>query len=202
MMTSRVIRAALTQTVNAFPDMPAKLEDLPALAGRLEEIRAANVAHHVELLGTAKAQGARVSCFGELFTAPYFALRDDPMWLGLAEDALTGPTVTTLRQVARQHSIIIIAPLYELASSGRRFNTAVVTTKRGAEHVSQDSHSARENEQGSFWKGTITSAPMERTSWAHAVEVSYFPVWETSAEDCVASATTDTSRDVVAGPGR
>ena len=108
MKSTRIVRAALTQTINAFPDMPA---DLTQLEGRLEEVRQANVTHHLALVSEAKAQGVKVICFGELFPAPYFALRNDPMWLGLAEDAHTGKTVTTLREVAQRESMIIIAPI-------------------------------------------------------------------------------------------
>jgi len=46
-----------------------------------------------------------VVCLGELFTAPYFALGEDPLWFGLAEDALDGPTVRTLSTLARELGI-------------------------------------------------------------------------------------------------
>lgn len=185
MMTSRVIRAALTQTVNAFPHMPAEVEELPALAGRLEEIRAANVAHHLELLAAAQRQGARLICFGELFTAPYFALRDQPFWLGLAENALSGPTVTALRQAAKAHSIIIVAPIYELASSGQRFNTAVIIDELGEvlgtyrkTHIPHG-----ENEQGTFLEGHYyqRSDGNNLLGPRNVSKSPYFPVWETSA---------------------
>ncbi len=125
------VRAALTQTVNAYRDMPATVDRLPALAGRLADIRRANVDHHVALLREAAARRVQIICFGELFTGPYFALGRDPMWLGLAEDAATGETVTALREAAREAGIIVIAPIYEQAAGGRRFNTAVVIDERG-----------------------------------------------------------------------
>ncbi|MDP1827814.1 MAG: nitrilase-related carbon-nitrogen hydrolase [Archangium sp.] len=176
-----MIRAALTQTINAFPDMP---EDLKRLEGRLEDVRKANVDHHLALVASAKQQGVQVICFGELFPGPYFALRNDPMWLGLAEDAHTGKTVTTLRQVAQEQSMIIIAPLYELAPSGRRFNTAVVIDETGEvlgtyrkTHIPHGT-----NEQGSFLEGNY----YERSDGGNSLgprNVSknpFFPVWQTS----------------------
>ena len=84
---SRVVRAALTETRNAFADMPARVDDLGRLAGRMEEVRAANVEHHIELIARAAAAGAQVIGLGELFTAPYFALDRSELWFELAEDA-------------------------------------------------------------------------------------------------------------------
>lgn len=129
---SRTIRVALSETCNAYSDMPASLADLKALANRLDDIRAANVAHHVDLARAAAGAGAQILGMGELFTGPYFALGRDPMWLGLAEDALVGPTVTTLRGTARETGLILVAPIFEHDPlSGRRFNTAVVIDEAG-----------------------------------------------------------------------
>ena len=73
-----VVRAAMTETKNAYQGMPSSLDDLTVLAdelagtldGKLEDIRSANVAHHVELIAAAHAEGARVVGLGELFVAP------------------------------------------------------------------------------------------------------------------------------------
>lgn len=129
---SRVIRVALTQTKNVYPDMPASVADLGRLAPHLDHVRRANVEHHVALMEAARERQAQVICFGALFTAPFFALRKDPMWWALAEDALTGPTVTELRAAARELRLIVVAPIYELdGRSGKRFSTAVVIDERG-----------------------------------------------------------------------
>ena len=72
-----VLRAAMTQTVNAYRGMPATVDGLGALRDRLEDIRRANVDHHLGLLEAAAEQHVMAVCLGELFTAPYFALRDD-----------------------------------------------------------------------------------------------------------------------------
>ena len=95
-----VVRAALTQTVNAYKGMPAKVADLGRLKGRLDDIRAANVEHNVALIKAAARAGAKIACLGELCTAPYFALGKDPMWLALAEDAERGPSVKAFAKAA------------------------------------------------------------------------------------------------------
>lgn len=182
-MTSPV-RAALTQTVNAFPGMPTTVEGLGALASRLDAIREANVAHHVALVKAAKAQGAQVVCFGELFPAPYFALRHDAFWVGLAEDAREGPTVTALKAVAKAQGVILVAPLYEKTKGGQRFNTAVVIDEAGEvlgcyrkTHIPHG-----KNEQGEFLERHYYErsdgqlGPQRRNVSRNP----YFPVWETS----------------------
>ncbi len=184
MSQSRIVRAALTETANAFPQMPASVDGLPALATRLEDLRRANVEHHVSLVTAAAAQGVKVICFGELFPGPYFALRNDPMWLGLAEDAREGPTVTTLREAAKRHLMIIIAPIYELAPSGKRFNTAVVIDETGevlgTYRKTHIPHGA--NEQGSFLEGNYyeRSDGQNLLGPRNVSKNAAFPVWQTS----------------------
>lgn len=183
-MSDRIVRAALTETVNAYREMPARVEDLAKLETKLPAIRRANVEHHIGLMKAAKAQGARVICFGELFPAPYFALTNAPMWTALAEDWREGMTVTELRAAARAHSMIVIAPIYELDRSGKRFNTAVVIDETGAvlgkfrkAHIP---HGA--NEQGQFLEGLYYDRSNGENG-PHVRNVSknpFFPVWETS----------------------
>jgi len=128
---SRVIRAAMTETKNAFADMPATIEELPRLAGRLDEIRDANLAHHGELIERAAAQGAKLVGLGELFTAPYFALTTFlEQWLGLAEPAEGGPTHHFMAALAKRLGVVIVAPIYERRGD-RRYNTALVIDADG-----------------------------------------------------------------------
>ena len=181
---SRVIRVALSETRNAYAFMPATVAQLPALADRLEEIRAANVAHHVGLALEAKSAGAQILGMGELFTAPYFALGRDPMWLGLAEDALEGPTVSTLRQAARDTGLILVAPIFELdPRSGRRFNTAVAIDETGEilGRYRKTHIPVGENEQGAFCETFYYDrSDGELGVWPKNISRNrFFPVFET-----------------------
>lgn len=120
---TRIVRAALTETRNVA-DLRAPFD--------AAAIRAANVRHHVELVARAASLGARIIGFGELFTAPYFALERDPRWHALAEDARDGESVRVFADVARRHGVVVVMPLYEQdAATGRRFNTAVVIDADG-----------------------------------------------------------------------
>jgi hypothetical protein len=63
------IRAAMTQTCNAYTPMPASVDDLGTLAPRLDEIRRANVEQHLQLIERARERGVVVIGLGELLFA-------------------------------------------------------------------------------------------------------------------------------------
>ena len=181
-----VVRAALTQTMNAFADMPERVEDLGRIEGRLEDIRRANVDHHIELIGAARDAGAQIICLGELFPAPYFALNKNPMWIAMAEDAAAGLTVTGLQRVAAERGIVIVAPIYELEKkTGRRFNTAVVIDAGGRvlgkyrkAHIPRGA-----NEQGEFIETFYygrSEGPQNEPSEFILGGNPYFPVFKTA----------------------
>ncbi len=126
------VRVAMTQTLNAFRDMPDSLDGIASLADRLDDIRSANVRHNLDLLMRAGSSGIQAVCLGELFTAPYFALTRDDLWFSLAEDAATGPTISEISEAAARLGIVVVAPIYECEmETGRRFNTAVVIDADG-----------------------------------------------------------------------
>lgn len=128
----RTLRAALTETCNVYQGMPESRESLAEIADRVDDIRATNLEHHAELIALAAGAGARLVGLGELFPFPYFALEKNPIWIEAAEDAFSGPTVTRMRAAAREHAVVVVAPIYELdGASGRRFNTAVIIDAAG-----------------------------------------------------------------------
>jgi len=182
---TRPLRIALTETVNAYGPMPVDLAGLAQLTPRLDDVRAANVEHHLKLLRVAAGAGAQVVGLGELFTGPYFALSRDPLWFGLAEDAQSGPTVSALRSLARELSLVLVAPIYELdGDSGARFNTAVIIEADGAvagryrkNHIP---HGA--NERAGFHEDFYYGAGQGElgNGSANISSNPFFPVFETS----------------------
>jgi beta-ureidopropionase len=85
---------------------------------------------HDELIGKAAAEGAQVTCLQEIFHGPYFCAEQDPKWYDTAEPD-DGPTVTRMRDVAKQHNMVLVVPFYEMEQTGVYYNTAVVIERDG-----------------------------------------------------------------------
>ncbi len=184
----RIVRVALTETCNVYRPMPPTVARLGELRGHLEAVRNANIEHHLGLIDRAADAGAQLVGMGELCTSPYFALAQDPMWLALAEDAASGPTITAFRERARARQLILVAPIFEVeATTGRRFNTAVLIDERGEilgkyrkTHIPEG-----RNEQNAFHESFYYGASDGQLGAApgltkHAAQNPFFPVFETS----------------------
>jgi beta-ureidopropionase len=86
---------------------------------------------HIELIGKAAADGSQVTCLQEIFFGPYFPAEQDPKWYATAEPE-DGPTITRMREVARQHGMVLIVPWYEEAMTGVYYNSAAVIDADGS----------------------------------------------------------------------
>ncbi len=75
-------------------------------------------------------QGAQVVCLQELFTSRYFCQSEDHRHFELAQP-IPGPTTQQLCDSARQHSLVIVAGLFERRAAGLFHNTAVVIDADG-----------------------------------------------------------------------
>ena len=95
--------------------------------GDKESMIAAAVNH----IQTAASAGAQVVCLQELFYGPYFCQVQDADYYSYTEAIPDGPTTKLLQDVARQHGIVIIAPMYEEEHPGIYYNTAAVTPRGG-----------------------------------------------------------------------
>jgi beta-ureidopropionase len=85
---------------------------------------------HVALIAKAAAEGAQITCLQEIFNGPYFPAEQDPKWYATAERD-DGPTVTRMRELARDHGMALVVPFYEEAQSGVYYNSAVVIERDG-----------------------------------------------------------------------
>jgi beta-ureidopropionase len=98
----------------------------------LETIREANVALHEGLIAEAAAQGVQILCMQEIFTGPYFCAEQTPRWYEATEHIPDGPTTRRMQELARQHQMVLIVPLYEEDSPGVYYNTAAVIDADGS----------------------------------------------------------------------
>lgn len=110
----------MIQATNALPDSV----DLP-------KIKQSNIDKHVELIKEAARNGVQVCCLQELFYGPYFPAEQETRWYDLAEPIPDGPTITLMQQLAKQHGMVLVVPIYEQAMAGVLYNTAAVIDDEG-----------------------------------------------------------------------
>ena len=85
---------------------------------------------HIKMIADAAGQGAQIVGLQEIFHGPYFCAEQDPKWYGTAEPE-DGPTVSRMREVAREHGIVLVVPWYEEEQPGVYYNTACVIERDG-----------------------------------------------------------------------
>lgn len=116
----RVTRTALIQASNALPGS----DDLGA-------IKQAMIDKHVALIEQAADKGVNVCCLQEIFYGPYFCAEQEMRWYETAEPIPDGPTIKLMQELAKQHKMVMVVPIYELDMTGVYYNTAAVIDEQG-----------------------------------------------------------------------
>jgi N-carbamoylputrescine amidase len=93
--------------------------------------KGANLARASELIGQAAAQGADVVCLHELATTIYFAFEERSRYFDLAEP-IPGPSIEHFAALAREHHLVVVAPVFETVGRGDYFNSAAVLDVDGS----------------------------------------------------------------------
>src|SRR3984893_5507535 len=99
-----------------------------AWTGDKDSMIAAAVAH----IETAASAGAQVVCLQELFYGPYFCQVQDADYYSYTEAIPDGPTTQLMCERARQHSVVLVVPMYEEEQPGLYYNTAAVIDADGS----------------------------------------------------------------------
>src|SRR5207247_903790 len=86
---------------------------------------------HVDYIGQAAKQGAKVMCLQELFYGPYFCQVQDTKHYSYTEKIPDGPTTKLMQELAKKHSMVLIAPMYEEDQAGIYYNTAAIVDADG-----------------------------------------------------------------------
>ena len=76
-------------------------------------------------IAAAAKRGASVVCLPELFASQYFCQAQDPSFFDLAEP-IPGPTSKAIAEVAKQHQIFVVTPLFEKRATGVYHNSLIV----------------------------------------------------------------------------
>src|SRR5438445_8203838 len=120
MFMARTIKCGLIQAHNVAP------ADAP-----IAEIRQANIDNQMKFVEDAARQGVQMLCFQEIFTTPYFCAEQQTRWYDAVEKIPDGPTVKLMQEVARQHGMVMIVPIYEEEQTGIYYNSAAVIDADG-----------------------------------------------------------------------
>ena len=117
---ARVTRAALIQASNdESPD------------SSIDKIKSVMIDKHLALIKEAADKGAQVTCLQEIFYGPYFCAEQDTRWYESAEQVPDGPTIKLMQDLAKQHKMILVVPVYEVDMTGVYYNTAAVIDENG-----------------------------------------------------------------------
>src|SRR5918994_4242185 len=116
----RIVNCGLIQATHAC-----------ATSEKIETIREANVAKHLELIERAGREGVQILCMQEIFTGPYFCAEQNPRWYEAVERIPDGPTTRLMQEMAKKHNMAIVVPLYEEEATGVYYNTAAVIDADG-----------------------------------------------------------------------
>ena len=99
---ARITRAALIQASN---------DSSPEAS--IAETKKMMIDKHVKLIKQAADQGAQVTCLQEIFYGPYFCAEQDTRWYEIAEQIPNGPTIKLMQELAKEHKMILVVPIYE-----------------------------------------------------------------------------------------
>ena len=97
-----------------------------------DAIRERMIEAHTPFIEQAGREGVQVLCFQEVFTQPYFCPSQDTKWYAAAEPVPEGPTVRLMQGLAKKHTMVIVAPIYEEEMTGVYYNTAAVIDADGS----------------------------------------------------------------------
>ncbi|MGI0011197.1 MAG: agmatine deiminase family protein, partial [Nitrosopumilaceae archaeon] len=89
-----------------------------------------NMQNTVGKIREAASKGAKIICLQELYRTKYFPTDERTDVTKIAEP-IPGETTTTLSDLAKELNVIIIAPIFEVYSLGKHYNTAVVIGSDG-----------------------------------------------------------------------
>src|SRR5207249_10726268 len=117
----RIVRCGLIQAKNELSPKHS-----------LPQIKKAMIDKHLKLIDQAAKKRAQILCLQELFYGPYFCAEQQARWYELTERIPDGPTTRLMCELAKKHSLVLVAPLYEEDLPGVYYNAAAVIDADGS----------------------------------------------------------------------
>ncbi|MDA3861148.1 MAG: acyltransferase [Melioribacteraceae bacterium] len=137
---SKIVRGGLIQTtLTGSGDNP------------IEKIKERMLEKHIAMINEAGAKGVQVLCLQELFYGPYFCAEQKTKWYSLVEQIPEGETTKLMQELAKQHNMVIVVPIYEEEITGVYYNTAAVIDADGTYIGKYRKHHIPNCEPG-FWE--------------------------------------------------
>ncbi len=110
---------------------PSRVVNLGLLQTACSADPADNLRRTLAAAEAAARAGAQIICTQELFRSQYFCQCEDHQYFALAE-AIPGPTTRAFQKLAKKHSVVIVASLFEKRAAGVYHNTAVIIDADGS----------------------------------------------------------------------
>ncbi len=129
------------------------------------EEKGRNVEKAVAFANVAIEKGAQIICFQELFTTFWFSKEMNESHFCLAETT-EGPSIQRMRELAVEHDVVLICPVFEAGEDQRFYNSAVVIDAGGAI-------------LGSYRKVHVPQIPLWEERYYFSPGNHGFPVFET-----------------------
>ena len=102
-----------------------------SLEGSAEAIKRRMVDKHLPLIEEAGRRGVQLLCLQELFNGPYFCAEQQARWYEMVERIPDGPTIRLMQDLAKQHGMVMVVPIYEEEMTGIYYNAAAVIDADG-----------------------------------------------------------------------
>jgi N-carbamoylputrescine amidase len=129
------------------------------------EEKGRNVEKALTFANIAIEKGAQIICFQELFTTHWFSKEMNESHFGLAE-TMEGPSIQRMRELATEHGVVLICPIFEAGGDGAFYNSAVIIDAGGAI-------------LGSYRKVHVPQIPLWEERFYFAPGDHGFPIFET-----------------------
>jgi agmatine deiminase len=108
----------------------AKTVTIGLIQTNVSDDTAVNMEKTIEKIKQAASKGAQIVCLQEVYRTKYFPQEEKHDATSLAE-TIPGESTKIFSELAKEKKIVIIVPIFEKASNGKFYNTAVVIDADG-----------------------------------------------------------------------